>query len=133
MRKPKTKLKVVLVLVGLAMTSVTTARVIKTRSVTVLEGPITTGQDKSKANGRVVAVQRRQDQVGSAPNQFEITLAQLPTVDYSTPDLPDPKERAKRQAKSKRYDKHSSQQIQDSPKVSGRVVSLNWTQGVSAI
>ena len=59
----------------------------------------TAGQEKEKT--KRTAVPRRQDQLTSAPNQFEITLAQLPIVDYSAPDLPDPKERAKRQAKSK--------------------------------
>ena len=57
----------------------------------------------------------------------------LPIVDYDAPEPTGDQERAKRRSKGKRYDKQSSQPIQDSPQASGRIWSSHWSRGLTAI
>ncbi|MDQ1638123.1 MAG: hypothetical protein QOF62_1462 [Pyrinomonadaceae bacterium] len=83
MRKPKRKAIAGLVLVGVAMTGMVLARVIKARSVTNLERTMTQNQEKKALNVEPAAVD---------------------VVDKATGPT-DSRERAKRDAKNRRYDK----------------------------
>lgn len=57
----------------------------------------------------------------------------LPTVDFDSPESADPEARAKRRAKSKRYDRYSSQEIKEAPHISERVWSSDWADKLPAI
>jgi hypothetical protein len=102
MRKPKTKLAVVLVLVGVAMTSVTAARVIKTRSAAALEG---------------TTMQKQQDK-----KPLDLEPAAVDVMDQAA-DPTDPAERAKRKAKNRRYEKNDkhAKRLTDLPSGGGAV------------
>ena len=57
----------------------------------------------------------------------------FPVVDFDAPQPADKEVRAKREARSKRYDKYSGQQIQEAPLTSGRIFSSHWANDLSAI
>lgn len=82
-----------------------------------------------------MAVLRDQEQTASpGENQKEIAKrefeSQLPIADYSAPDLADPAKRAKREAKSKKYDKSDM-----SVSASGDATSsfIDWATGLPAL
>lgn len=57
----------------------------------------------------------------------------LPVADFEAKEPTDVEARAKHRSKASRYDRHSSQRIEDAPWISGRVWSNHWAQGLSAL
>lgn len=57
----------------------------------------------------------------------------LPVADFEAKEPTDVQAREKRRSKSSRYDRHSSQRIEDAPWIEGRVQSSHWAQGLSAL
>lgn len=58
---------------------------------------------------------------------------ELPVADFDRQEPTDVAARAKRRTKGKRYDRHSSQPIEEAPWVSGRIWSSDWAKGLPAL
>jgi hypothetical protein len=57
----------------------------------------------------------------------------LPVVNFDAPASTDKQLRAKREARSKRYDKYSGTPIQEAPHISGGILSSHWADDLPAI
>jgi len=99
----------------LTLTILAVVAVVLTASFTTLRSR---GQNKPKAKNKTVIVLRPKDQITSPPTAQEIAEANQPLADYAAPEPADPEKRAKRRAKSKRYDRQGMV-MQPNPKATG--------------
>lgn len=90
------------------------------------------GQDKAKAKKKVAMVLRAQDQITSTITAQELGGAdQIPVADYDSPEPSNPEKRAKRQARSKRYDKQGW--VKEPPPTTGDAGRLDsWMHRIPA-
>ncbi len=75
-------------------------------------------------------------QTGKGPTvskEQTVRQRELPIVDFNAPQPTDAKMLAKRQARANRYDRHSSQRIEEAPWISGRIWTTHWYSGLSAL
>jgi hypothetical protein len=73
------------------------------------------------------------DALPTPRKEFVRRQRQLPIVDFDSKASADEKVRSKQEARASRYDRHSSQPIQEGYLISGRIWSTHWFQGISAL
>lgn len=75
------------------------------------------------------AMREQAQSTPSVPKEQARKVRDLPVVDFDAPGTNDPR----RKAKSSRYDRQSSQPIQEATSISGRVWSNHWSRGLEAL